>query len=299
MAYSAKVLLDSVSEEGARLTTMELTFWRPMLAEFNTHRMFSRNAASSRAIRIETMLARVEEDPAMPVFWGKNQKGMSAAAELEGGALLEAQATWLCARDDMVRRAKRLLEIGLHKQIANRLLEDWCWATVIATATDWNNFFWLRCHADAQPEIRRMAALALVAYHQSQPQLIRQGEWHLPFIQPDEWDLDREVLKQLSSARCARITHLTHEGIRDTKLDVNLYERLKGGSGGIGHWSPLEHPATPLPYGQSKVRCGNFTGWGQHRKEFAIESHSEMSLAERIRLIEEMHELGVLVEGEV
>jgi hypothetical protein len=205
MAYNAKVVLDSISEADDRLTTMELTFWRPVLAEFNTHRMLSRNAASSRAIRVEKMLQRVMEDPAMPVFWGKNQAGMQAAAELEGDALQDAQLHWLYARNDAVERAQKLLELGLHKQIVNRLLEPWCWITVIVSATDWNNFFWLRCHKDAQPEIRRMAALALVAYHKSQPELKLQGEWHCPLIQPDEWGMEIETIRRVSVAwRSAR-----------------------------------------------------------------------------------------------
>jgi hypothetical protein len=203
---------------------------------------------------------------------------------------------WLYARNEMVRRAEQLLELGLHKQIVNRLLEPWCWITVIATATDWNNFFWLRCHEDAQPEIRRMAALALVAYHKSQPELKLMGEWHCPLIQPDELGLDIEIVKQVSVARCARISYLTHEGKRDIEKDLELCERLKGGSGGIGHWSPFEHVATPGPY--LAWRSGNLMGWSQYRKQFPQEHHYEMNTTERVRLIEQMHELGVLLEGE-
>ena len=50
MAYHAEVLIDSVNPAGQRLTTFVLRFPRFVLSEFNTHRMFSRNASSSRAI---------------------------------------------------------------------------------------------------------------------------------------------------------------------------------------------------------------------------------------------------------
>ena len=151
MSYSAKVLADSISPDGVRLTTMEVTFPRIVLAEFNTHRMFSRNSASSRAIPVEKMIQRVLDDPFSPVWWGKNQSGMQAAEELSGEALRLARQHWLDARDFAIScvRLFQAPEISLHKQIANRLLEPFLWHTVVVTATEWENFFALRCHKDA------------------------------------------------------------------------------------------------------------------------------------------------------
>ena len=159
MAYDAKIVADSVSEVGDRLTTMEVTFPRMVLAEFNTHRVFSRNSASSRAIPVEKQLQRIMDDPFIPVWWGRKQSGMQADHELEGDGLVQAKAEWLAARDSAVGHVQRLLELGLHKQITNRLLEPFMWHTVIVTATEWSNFFALRANPMAQPEIRVIAEM--------------------------------------------------------------------------------------------------------------------------------------------
>ena len=151
MPFSARVLLDSVSPGGARLVTMELRYPRFIHAEMMTHRMFSRNAGSSRAIPIKKMIAAVREDPAMPVHWGQNQSGMAARRELSGTALDAAQRVWKDALDAALAAAERLSDqdIDLHKQLVNRLLEPFAWITVIVTATEWANFFTQRLHPDA------------------------------------------------------------------------------------------------------------------------------------------------------
>lgn len=292
MAYQASILADSVSEAGDRLTTMEVTFPRLVLAEFNTHRMFSRNSASSRAIPVLTQLTRIEENPFIPTYWGKNQKGMQADEELSPEHRKESTATWLRARDDATRHVRDLLELGVHKQLANRLLEPFMWQTVVVTATEWSNFFALRAHADAQPEIRRIAEMMRELYHSHQPTLVRLDEWHLPLIQPEEHDGKFEFSEQarkISAARCARVSYLTHDGRRDLQADLTLYERLVGG----GHMSPLEHVATPnctrelLPagtagtgkFGWEGAWSGNFYGWDQFRK-FIPHEH-DFSLVDR------------------
>ena len=159
MAYSARVLLDSVSPLGVRLTTLEVTFPRFVLAEFNTHRMFSRNSASSRAIPTAKLIERVEQDPVLPLEWGRNKAGMSASDLLSAEEAEAAQRVWLRARDDAIARARELLDLKVHKQELNRILEPFLWHTVIVTATQWDNFFELRCSSNAQPEIRKAAML--------------------------------------------------------------------------------------------------------------------------------------------
>ncbi len=282
MAYEAKIVLDSISEAGDRLTTMEVTFPRMVLAEFNTHRMFSRNSASSRAIPVEKQLARIKADPFIPIYWGKNQSGMQAAVELDEVGIKLAKMDWLVARNMMVSQVESLLSLGLHKQITNRLLEPFMWQTVIVTATDWSNFFALRANPDAQPEIRVIAEMMKEVYEESQPTLLKLGEWHLPYIQPEERDgvfEFTENARRISAARCARVSYLTHDGKRDLDADIVLYDRLVGG----GHMSPLEHVATPAGFervmdsiGQEYVTqaeaekprpyFGNFRGWKQLRK---------------------------------
>jgi thymidylate synthase ThyX len=259
LAFAARVLLDSVSEAGIRLTTMEVTFPRFVLAEFNTHRTFSRNSASSRAIPTAKLIARVESDPVTPLEWGLNKKGMSATQTLAEESLDEAQRAWLEARDAAVEEAQKLHHLNVHKQVVNRLLEPFLWHTVIVTATEWQNFFDLRCTPSAQPELRKAALLMRDAMDASTPSPVSTGSWHLPLIQPDERSLDVEILKKVSVARCARVSYLTHEGTREIEKDLELYERLKTDR----HLSPFEHVATPAD--DTRMHA-NFRGWIQARQ---------------------------------
>jgi thymidylate synthase ThyX len=213
------------------------------------------------------MLERVTKDPVFPVYWGKNQKGMQADEELTPAVIAEAEYAWLHARDAAVERAKDLLCLGVHKQLVNRLLEPWMWITVIVSATEWTNFFSLRCHRDAQPEIRHIAEMIADLYETSRPQELAAGEWHTPLIQPDEADLDVETRKRVAVARCARVSYLTHDGRREIAADLELFERLRNGSG-KGHWSPFEHVARACAFPD---RSGNFVGFTQYRKTFAEE----------------------------
>jgi thymidylate synthase ThyX len=250
---------------------MEVRYPRFIHSEMMTHRVFSRNAASSRAIPIKKMIAAVRDEPAMPIYWGRNQSGMSAREEIDETARAAAQAVWREALDHALASAERLTanDIDLHKQLVNRLLEPFAWITVIITATEWSNFFTQRCHPDAQPEIHEIAQLMLGAYRASTPQTVPAGGWHLPLIQEDERGLDPELLCKLSVARSARVSYLTHDGKRDLEKDLELYERLLGG-GANGHWSPFEHVATPL--NESGAFSGNLRGWEQFRKRFSQEN---------------------------
>lgn len=264
--YCAGILADSISPSGVRLTTMVVTMPRIVLAEFNTHRVFSRNSASSRAIPVEKRIKMVEDDPFIPLSFGSNQKGMQAGAALDGEDAEWAQSDWIGALRDAIKWAKSLARRGVHKQIANRLLEPFCPHTVIVTSTEWANFFALRCHPAAQPEIRLCAEAMRSALHSSVPTPKRPGEWHLPLINDgDDKQLELDQQIKLSVARCARVSYLTHDGKRDPKADLELYYRLRDS----GHMSPMEHAATPIP---KPHWCGNFRGWMQHRKEIPNEA---------------------------
>lgn len=256
--FKAEVILDSISPAGKRLITMELTYPRFIHAEFMTHRMFSRNAASSRAIPTRKMVKMVEENPAMPIFWGKNKRGMSPVKEIED--IEQAEKVWLAARDDAVDWALNLYDLGAHKQIVNRILEPWKFITVICTATEWSNFFALRDHADAQQEIAHLARMMREAQDNSTPV---ERLWHTPYIQEDEGDLSNIIKCRVSAARCARVSYLTHDGVRSIKKDLELHNRLLNGSG-HGHWSPFEHVA--VAHNNPEHRSGNFVGWEQYRK---------------------------------
>jgi thymidylate synthase ThyX len=277
-AYHAKILLDSIGPSGKRITTFELRYPRFVHAELMTHRLFSRNSASSRAIPIERLIAQVVDEPAMPVWWGKNQAGMQAREELTGEALGHARRVWLAGRDEAVATCRALASYGAHKQIANRLIEPWMFITVLVTATEYDNWFGLRDHPDAQPEIAWIARLMREARDLHEPAIRRAGEWHLPLLDQaipggadcgESWDLEVagrsvEDLKLISAGRCARVSYLTHDGKRDVDADIALARRLATS----GHWSPFEHVAQAM---REPIPSGNFVGWKQFRKEFQNE----------------------------
>jgi thymidylate synthase ThyX len=305
VGFDAKRLADSVSPDGDRLTTLEVTFPRFVLAEFNTHRVFSRNSASSRAIPVAKQLRRVLEEPFVPLEFGTNQPGMQAGPALVDEAQNVAEREWLRARDDAVARvlglvtrpfkratqsdiAELLKEVeerarqkeiptdwlNVHKQVANRLLEPFMWHTVIVSATEWSNFWNLRDHEDAQPEIRRTAQLMRKVYEDSTPDEVAWDDWHLPLIDSEDRaqavGKDPKYLVWISVGRCARVSYLTHSGQRDHSADIDLHDRLLAS----GHMSPLEHPARPLksPSPQESVWSGNFRNWRSYRKDIVGEA---------------------------
>lgn len=297
--YETKILLDSISPAGARVTTFELTYPRFVHAELMTHRVFSRCSASSRAIPVERLIERVDRHPVLPKWWGKNQKGMQAREELSPAEIEVVKRLWLEGKDAALALADRLSTAGLHKQIANRPLEAWMFITVIVTSTDYRNWFRLRHHEDAQPEIAWVATDMLPAYLASVPRPLAAGEWHLPLL-PDHAQLVEEgytiaQLKAISAGRVARVSYLTHDGVRDPLKDIELGLGL--GTREPPHMSPLEHVAqscshaqwNALVYGEmdradragelfNPMRLGNLVGWRQFRKEFSNESGFDATL---------------------
>jgi thymidylate synthase ThyX len=257
MTITAKIICDSVSSAGKRITTMELTYPRFIHSEFLTHRVFSRNSASSRAIPIEKMIKSVMDNPAMPIHWGRNQPGMQAQDKEVDAE--EARALWLEARNYAVEVVTQLNELGLHKQIANRLLEPFMHMTTLVTATEWDNFFALRISKEAQPEINALAIAMKTAMDESEP---IQAIVHLPYLSNDYIDdfnnFDDCLLA--SAARCCRVSYLNHGGESDVEKDIELAKKLMKS----GHWSPFEHQA--LSFGiDDELRSNNFIGWIQYR----------------------------------
>jgi thymidylate synthase ThyX len=291
---TAKIICDSLSPNGIRLTTMELMFPRFILCEFNTHRMFSRNTSSSRAIPIQRMIDSILECPAYPESWGVNQKGMQAKDTLGENDMRESRSIWEEAMFAAIDQAKKLVELNVHKQIVNRLLEPFAHVKVIITATEWENFFELRCHKDAQPEFRILAELMKNELLSHSPKKLDYGKWHTPYInyminddlliqkyfekqwveqtneckdsmplcpQDKEW-VDLKCV--MSVSRCARVSYLTHDKkIPSIEVDLNLFNKLVGSK--PLHASPLEHIATP---GISNGFYKNFYGWIQYRQDY-------------------------------
>lgn len=260
----AEIIADSVSSLGERLISFEVTLHRFVLAEANTHRAFTRSSASSRAIPVAKMIQKVRDNPAVPLSWPAEQRGMQGGAELDEDGRNRARRAWLGAALDAVERAEALARAGVHKSVVNRLLEPFLWHTVIVSSTmaGLDNFYLQRCSPLAQPELRAAAEAMRDAQAKSTPAEVGYGGWHLPYTTADERDdYSWEVLQKLSAARCARVSYLTHDGRRDLDADLALFAKLRDAD--PPHWAPMEHPATPAGLGE-KPR-GNFDGWSQLR----------------------------------
>lgn len=295
MAFKATVLANSIARQtGAKMITFELEYPRFIHSEFMTHREFGRCASSSRAIPVMKMIKRVWSDPAMPVHWGANQAGMQANESLEGWRLKVAKGIWRAASKVACVLAYGMVKVGLHKQVANRILEPWQWISVVATTSSTTNIYGLRRHKDAQPEFKLLADLMHQAEMRSVQTTLEAGEWHLPYIQSADWlyaerhcqkgritrDMPKksevyEVLKKVSAARCARVSYLNHDQSNPSiEADLKLFDRLVGSV--PLHASPTEHQGTPDTRsidgeGMSEAwdnpcEHGNLNGFVQHRK---------------------------------
>lgn len=244
-----EVIKASRSPEGVILWTLALTYPRFIHAELMTHRVFSRNASSSRAIPIFKSIMAVLRNSASPVSWGSNQPGMQAGKELTGIRRGIVKAAWNAAKYAAVGCAYVAMKAGAHKQVVNRILEPWSHITVLVTTSDWKNWDSLRDHPDADPTIRKLAVqiklARLAALAGNKVRDLKPGDWHLPYVTEDE------LLKyglvnciKMSVARCARVSYLTHDKADPTwEKDVALYNRLAHHD--PMHASPLEHQATP------------------------------------------------------
>lgn len=301
--YKAEVVADSTTAFGTRLTTLLVTFPRDILPEFMTHRVFSRNSGSARAMPSSKMIEQVLTNPYIPRRVGRNKPGMQASEYLTGadydkfvqedlvrrdravyGAyemLLGAEKTHEVSPDINNPDFKALAEawkegdkegmLNLHKQNVNRQIAHWQWNTTLVTSTEWENFIALRDHEDADPSIQPIAPLMREALDASIPNILESDDWHAPFLDEDELfalnttgDLS---LLDVSAGRCARLSYLTHYGKRDLDADISLATHLRQNF----HMSPFEHVATPLLDGTQW--SGNFRGWFQYRKSFMHESN--------------------------
>jgi hypothetical protein len=262
MTITAKIIADSVADGCPRLTTMQLRYPRFIHSEVMTHRAFSRNASSSRAIPVERLIQDVLDDPAMPIYWGSNKPGMQAGEEVF--CKDDAKKVWQSGLHSSLSCARLMTEMGLHKQIVNRILEPYAHINVLVTATDWDNFFALRDHPDAQPEIAALARAMKEAMAESTPEWLDPRDWHLPYTTDYDRAGDIAVAKAVSAARCASVSYKTVDG-KPMTVDkaLKIYDKLAG-SDPI-HASPFEHIARPAPEGGKG--CRNFTNWHQWRHD--------------------------------
>lgn len=310
---SAKVIAHSHNGRGNEIITFELEYPRIIHSELMTHRLFSRNAASSRAIPVKTLIEMVRNEPAMPYRFGANQPGMQdKGVEHDGivGAGYTGREWWKLAALSAARFAEELAEAGYHKQIANRLLEPFQRMKTVLTATEYENFWWLRVDADADPTIEALAIAMHKEYEASEPELLQPGQWHTPYVyhstdikgnfagyyildENGEWpvDLTLEEAKSISASCCAQVSYRRLNSTKDKALDI--YGRLL--TGRKVHASPFEHQGTPMEEvdgykNMHEYKCGwedgvthmdrdgdlwsaNFKGWIQHRQ--LLDNHTK------------------------
>lgn len=310
----ARIIAGSISPQGHPIATWIATFPRHILAELNTHRMLSRNSASSRAIPFKKMVEMVRTNPFIPIKWMKDHTGMQGNEYLEGTDALVAKDCWLTARNRAIEWAMQLNTAGVTKQICNRLLEPFMWHTAIITATEIENFTALRDDPATEIHFQELAHQMLTTWNEYDFKPLKAGEWHMPFgdqiedIRLLEWNIrsddysikghldpvfdfdnqahyDKWAIEQrlkIATARCARISYGTFEGKDDYEADIKLHDRLAAS----GHWSPMEHCAKAMNYdefgsilhrrGLERGWCGNFRGWIQYRKLFPNENKKDM-----------------------
>lgn len=315
-----KIIADSKNEHGQRIISAICTFPRYLLAELNTHRMLSRNSASSRAIRFEKMVESVQKNPFIPSKWQKDHAGMQGTEYITDPLLInQMENAWEEARDNAIDVATRMNNAGLTKQICNRLLEPFMYHTALITATELENFFALRAHDMAEVHLQELAYKYLEACNASEPKLLKAGEWHIPF--GDQFDeekldkamddyyfdkgqlVDKDIVNakvRLATVRCARISYVTPGSKQkiDYQADLELHDRLAAS----GHWSAFEHCAramseeemeayalfwprdTDRPANVAMMKegvCGNFRGFIQYRKMFENENRSDSRLLKK------------------
>lgn len=298
---NVKIIADSISVWGDRITTIEVEYPRYIHAEIMTHRMFSRNAQSSRAVPVEKALEIIESNPVKPIVWGANKAGMSSNSILDTISQKWAESVWNFGVKTSVWVARALAKVGLHKQWANRGTEPYSTIKVIITATEWENFFWLRDDPDAaQPEIVELTRQIKNVMQTSEPNQLGPGEWHVPYVDYSfEWDstgsdwgrrvqkffdsdgnpLSLEDALKISASCCAQVSY---RKLNDSKEKaIEIFDRLF--SGPKPHLSPVEHQAkvvddyefeNDLPWEKGVTHVdqddmfwsGNFKGWIQYRQ---------------------------------
>lgn len=326
--YSANIIADSVGPTGVRLVTAVLVFPRSILAEHNTHRMLSRNAASSRAVPAHKMMASISETPFVPI-WMENKAGMQSVTELEDEAAMKADSLALTHMRSALNLVTTLTDkegLNIHKQYANRYLEPFMWTEVIMSATDLENYFAQRTDSAAEPGFQRVTKLLRAEMSRSTPRALDYGEWHMPYLDQEiqatttqlaaltyiemldylkaydtksgtnyagrySEDRFRQFATQdVSAGRCAAVSYLNHDtGRVDVMADIRRSVSLSMSY--PGHWSPMEHAATPARPGDMVYRldqlqldlgrlpapaivpkdgelgyCGNFREFKQYRK---------------------------------
>lgn len=300
------VICDSINNQGVRITTIEAEYPRFIHSELMTHRMFSRNASSSRAVPLPKAIEQIKNNMAMPLYWGANQSGMVAGGELCNQWPLKER--WKSAFRDAVFSSEILFNAGLHKQHAARLIEPFQMIKVLITATEWDNFFNLRIHPDAQPEICQLAYKIYLSMHESEPMFLDAGDWHLPYVDRYRSNIEGDFLHyyldgeeialeqaiRISASCSAQTSYRKH----DTSIEKanDIFEKLVKAD--VIHSSPFEHLATPVNGGIDNQRgitnysakgpaqawSGNLREWISYRHTMPHNTCNKFDFEKRMEL---------------
>ena len=263
---TARLIASSINEQGNWVRTFSVKGHLMILPESNTHRTDSKSIQSGRAVPTVTLRERMLSDIAYPVYYGKNRPGMSAIEETTEwvrhpftGAMLRPDEAWKAMAEMNAAWCEALTDAKWHKQLSNRPMAPFLYYHGTITATERDNYYGLRRHADAQPEIRALADAMWEAEQSAPPpKLLRPGEWHTPWVEDVDYEtihacilkygLPSEAFTMLvnlvSAARCARSSYSTFDGRRSTvESDITLCLKLIKSD--PVHSSPFEHPCTP------------------------------------------------------
>lgn len=267
-----KIIADSNNQWGKRLTTFELVYPRVIHGENLTHRMFSKNGASSRAIPVKDVIDMVRSNPAMLSRYGANQSGMQDKGA-EHTELIElpwtdvkysARDLWELAARDMCDYAEAFDKADYHKQVPNRLLEPFQWMKVVLTGTEFKNFFWLRDHPAADPTFQDLASNMHQVYNESVPVDLNPGDWHVPYYYDGVWvaagvneegenvDIHNHTLQEaleISMSCCAQVSYRKLDDSQEKAKRVVSRLNLNGEQPeDPAHASPSEHQGTPMKF---------------------------------------------------
>ena len=315
---SAKIVCDSISPDDVRITTLEIEYPRFIHGEFMTHRSLSKNSSSSRAIPNQKMLDQIESNMAIPIYWGKNKSGMQAVEEVDDLSKSNAEIMWKGCFWKAKDTASWLCDDGLHKQVTNRLTEPFQMMKVVVTGTDWDNFFNLRIHPDAQPEICMLAYKIYEATMESVPVKLKVGEYHLPYVDK-LLDTDGYLLSygtvvrdgvygdmhkpltlddaiKISASCCAQVSY------RNTDMSLEKADKIFNMliKSDVLHASCFEHLATPIRSQEGLINgwdfgithqnksgqlfSGNLRGWISYRQQLQDNTCWEFDFEDRMNL---------------
>jgi thymidylate synthase ThyX len=247
------------ADTGQRIDTLVCSYPRVIHSQLLTHRVFSKNSSSTRAIPLEKAISQILDNPA-EYIWTQNQAGMQGKVipAKEKKRLEDINGFYKTGMYYAIETARKLAAspLNVHKQNAGRLLEPFQNIKIVLTATEWENWDWLRDDPAAQGEIAELARAISKARAEATPMVLYAGEWHVPFVDRERspqtgemyyfikqgQQLSAEEAQLVSMSVCAQTSYRNSDYSLEKALDMKgkLLDCEKV------HASPSEHIATPI-----------------------------------------------------